>query len=163
MASETLSIWTVGETLNRKDLTGNVYGELTVLRYSHNDPTSRSPIWFCRCTCGVEKPIHGYALEHGYYKSCGCKRDEKRDAGLKKHIKKDAVKGTRKSALKAKLHVSNKSGHKGVAWIDSRQKWRAYIGYKGKQISLGYFDNKDDAISARKNAEEKYHKPHLND
>lgn len=149
--------------MKRKDLTGNVYGDLTVIRYSRNDPVNRSPMWLCKCTCGCEKVIHGYALEHGHYKSCGCKRAEKRDAGVKKHIAKDSVNGTRKSALKAKLHKGNTSGHKGVAWIKQRNKWRAYIGYRGKQITLGHFDNKDDAIKARKLAEEKYHKPYLED
>lgn len=147
--------------MKRKDLTGNTYGELLVLEYSHNDPDTRSPMWLCSCSCGIKKAIHAYSLEHGHYKSCGCKRNKKRDAGVKKHIEKDRVDGTRISALNAKLHESNKSGHKGVTWMDSRQKWRAYIGYKGKQISLGYHDNIDDAIAARVAAEEKYHKPYL--
>lgn len=145
----------------RKDLTGNVYGELTVSGYSHNDPDTRSPMWLCRCSCGVEKAIHGYALEHGHYKSCGCKRDEKRDAGVKKHIEQDVVDGTRKSALTAKLHAGNKSGVKGVRFNEQRGKWTAHIGFKGKQITLGYFNEKEDAIAARKAGEEKYHKPYL--
>ncbi|MEV9641790.1 hypothetical protein ABZ756_13900 [Mammaliicoccus sciuri] len=45
--------------------------------------------------------------------------------------------------------------------MESRQKWKAYIGFKGKQITLGYYDNKDEAIAARKVGEEKYHKPYL--
>lgn len=145
----------------RKDLTGNVYGELTVLGYSHNDPETRSPLWLCHCSCGVEKAIHAYALEHGHYKSCGCKHAEKRDAGMHKHLERDSVDGTRKSALKAKLHSGNKSGHKGVMWMESRKKWKAYIGVRGKQITLGYHDDIDDAVAARKAGEEKYHKPYL--
>lgn len=88
-------------------------------------------------------------------------RNAKRDAGVKKHIELDRINGTRKSALKSKLHKGNTSGHKGVIWLESRKKWRAYIGYKGKQIHLGNFDSKEDAIKARKKAEEKYHKPYL--
>lgn len=147
--------------MTRKDLTGNVYGDLTVLRYSHNDPNTHSPMWLCRCSCGTEKVIYGYALEHGHYKSCGCKRVIKRDTGVKKHINNDRVDGTRKTALKAKLHKGNKSGHKGVMWMESRRKWKAYIGFRGKNISLGYFDSIEDAVMARKEAEEKYHKPYL--
>lgn len=145
----------------RNDLKGKVYGELTVLEYSHNDPGTRSPMWLCRCSCGTEKAIHGYALEHGHYKSCGCKLSEKRNEGVKKHIKKDSIDGTRRSALKAKLHVGNKSGVKGVRWNEQRKKWTAHIGFKGKQITLGYFDEKEDAIMARKKAEEKYHLPYI--
>ena|SRR5690625_179208 len=149
--------------MKRKDLTGNVYGELTVIKYSHNDKKTRSPKWLCRCSCGNKKTIYGYALEHGYYKSCGCKRDIKRDKGAKRHIKQDSIGGTRKSALKAKLHRGNTSGHKGVTYDKQRKKWRAYIGFKGKQISLGYFDNVEDAVKARQDAEEKYYKPMLED
>lgn len=147
----------------RVDLTGNTYGELTVIRYSHNDKVTRSPKWLCRCSCGNEKAIYGYALEHGHYRSCGCKRDSKRDAGLKRHIKSDSVNGTRKSAFNAKLHRGNTSGRKGVTYNERRKKWRAYIGFKGKQISLGYYDDVQDAIKARVAAEEKYFKPILED
>lgn len=147
----------------RRDLTDNVYGELTVIKYSHSDPETRSPMWLCKCSCGTEKVIHGYALVHDRYKSCGCKRDKKRDSGAKKHIANDSVDGTRKSALTAKLHKGNKSGHKGVRWNEQRKKWTAHIGFKGKQISLGYFDEKEDAIAARLAGEEKYHKPYLDE
>jgi len=36
------------------------------------------------------------------------------------------------------------------------KKWQAAITVKGKQISLGYFETKDEAIAARKAAEHKY-------
>lgn len=145
------------------DLTKQMFGELTVIKKSHNDPITRSPMWLCKCSCGVEKAIHGYALVHGHYKSCGCKQAEKRDLGAKRHIAKDAVDGTRKTSFTSKLHVGNKSGHKGVIFIATRDKWKAYIGFKGKQISLGYFTDKDQAIAARKTAEEKYFKPYLDE
>ncbi|MBD1223304.1 HNH endonuclease [Virgibacillus halodenitrificans] len=92
-----------------------------------------------------------------------CKRVENRLKGLKKHMEYDRIDGTRKSAFTAKLHKGNKSGHKGVNWIKSRKKWRAYIGFKGKQIFLGNYENKEDAIVARLKAEEKYYKPLLDD
>ncbi|MBM4762694.1 AP2 domain-containing protein [Bacillus sp. B15-48] len=71
------------------------------------------------------------------------------------------IKNTKKSALKAKLHFNNKTGYTGVRWAKQSNKWHAYIGFRGKQISLGYYSNKEDAIAARKEAEEKYHKPVL--
>lgn len=144
------------------DLTGQKFGELTVLTY--NKGTKYDPsTWTCECGCGNKIKIPGYALRAGYYKSCGCKQPIKRDKGRDKHIEQDRVSGTRKSSLKAKLHKNNKSGHKGVTWVESRKKWRAYIGYQGKQIFIGNFDKKEDAIKARKLAEEKYHKPLLED
>lgn len=144
------------------DLTNQVFGELKVVSY--NPGTKFNPsTWTCNCSCGNTIKVPGYALRAGHYKSCGCKHRVKRDAGVKKHIEQDRVNGTRKSALKSKLHKGNKSGHKGVTWMENRGKWRAYIGFQGKQITLGYFEEKEDAIEARLLAEEKYHKPILED
>jgi hypothetical protein len=151
------------KTVNAKriNLKGQQFGDLTVLSLSLKRGQNNTRLWLCKCSCGEKIHLHGYSLIHGHYKSCGCKRDTKRDAGAREHIKQDRVAGTRKSALKAKLHKDNKSGHKGVIWMDKRQKWKAYIGFQGKQITLGYFNNLDDAITARKAAEVKYYKPIL--
>ena len=50
------------------------------------------------------------------------------------------------------LISSNTSGVTGVAWRESKGKWRAHITVMKKAIHLGYFKNKEDAISARLNA-----------
>lgn len=49
----------------------------------------------------------------------------------------------------------NTSGIIGVGWYKRYNKWRAYI-KTNKNITLGYFINKKDAIIARLNAELKY-------
>ena len=51
---------------------------------------------------------------------------------------------------------NNKSGFKGVHWDKRLGKWQARIRVNGKNIHLGYFDNLQDAISARLSAEAKY-------
>ena len=51
---------------------------------------------------------------------------------------------------------NNKSGITGVGWHKASNKWMAYIAINKKQIHLGLFDKKEDAIKARKEAEEKY-------
>ncbi len=147
----------------RIDLKGKTFDDLKVVKLSDRRGKDNTKLWQCKCTCGNMIYVHGYSLNHGHYKSCGCKRIKKRDAGIKQHIKNDRVGGTRKSALKSKLHVNNKSGVKGVRYNERRKKWIAYIGFKGKQISLGYYDKKEDAIQARLDGEEKYHKPILED
>lgn len=55
-----------------------------------------------------------------------------------------------------KLRTTNSSGHTGVFWIKGRNKWRAEIVVNYKNIYLGYYDNINDAIAARKIAEDKY-------
>lgn len=54
------------------------------------------------------------------------------------------------------LLPSNTSGVTGVTFDKSKNKWSAQIGYKGKNIYLGRFDFFEDAVKARKEAEEKY-------
>ena len=44
----------------------------------------------------------------------------------------------------------------GVCWSNTSNKWRAYINIDGKQKHLGYFDDIEDAIKARKEAESIY-------
>lgn len=55
------------------------------------------------------------------------------------------------------IRSDNKSGCKGVSWYSNLNKWVAEIRVEGKKIVLGTFKNLDDAISARKQAETKYH------
>jgi hypothetical protein len=47
----------------------------------------------------------------------------------------------------------NRSGATGVCWYIRDQKWSAQIKKNGRQIHLGYFTNKQDAIAARRIAE----------
>lgn len=52
------------------DLKGRVFGELTVLEYSHTDKNHRSH-WLCQCSCGKQKIISRASLIRGASKSCG--------------------------------------------------------------------------------------------
>jgi hypothetical protein len=51
---------------------------------------------------------------------------------------------------------NNQCGHRGI-YLHNGKVWRARINHNGKQIELGCFVNLEDAIDARKKAEEKYH------
>ena len=55
-----------------------------------------------------------------------------------------------------KLPKSNTSGHMGVIWHKQTCKWTAQIKINNRQVYLGLFTKKDDAIAARKAAEVKY-------
>lgn len=50
----------------------------------------------------------------------------------------------------------NKSGIIGVCWLKKLQQWQVMIGVNNKNIYLGCFTNKEDAIKVRLNAEVKY-------
>lgn len=55
-----------------------------------------------------------------------------------------------------KLMSNNTSGATGICWRKDLNKWQASIVVNKKKIHLGYFLKKEDAIKARKIAEEKY-------
>mgnify|MGYP003706390801 CR=1 FL=1 len=55
-----------------------------------------------------------------------------------------------------KLHSTNSSGVVGVSWYKPIQKWRARITVNGRDIHLGCFTQKPDAIAARKAADVEY-------
>ncbi len=53
------------------DITGQTFGKLTVLSFSHTQKKNGA-FWICRCECGTEKIISGACLRQGTTKSCGC-------------------------------------------------------------------------------------------
>jgi len=57
---------------------------------------------------------------------------------------------------------NNKSGHVGVSWYKATNRWRAAIMIKGKQITLGYYKDINDAVAAREKSsiEAGYHENH---
>lgn len=63
-------------------------------------------------------------------------------------------------ALNKRLYKNNISGKSGVVWNKERKKWQARINYDGKEIHIGLYDNIEDAIYARKEAEIKYYNTH---
>jgi hypothetical protein len=65
-------------------------------------------------------------------------------------------------AINQRTAKNNTSRHKGIYWNKASNKWRARITTNNKLLHLGYFTNIDEAITARLEAEEIYHKPLLN-
>ena len=51
------------------------------------------------------------------------------------------------------LNDNNTSGYSGVVWCKYMKMWKSGIKRMGKHYHLGYFKNKEDAISARKKIE----------
>lgn len=54
-----------------KDLTGQRFNKLTVIKFSHFDKKKNS-YWLCKCDCGNEKVVRRCHLIRGGVQSCGC-------------------------------------------------------------------------------------------
>lgn len=52
-----------------------------------------------------------------------------------------------------KIQTNNTSGCTGVSFHKAKGRWYARINFKGKSYGLGYYDNIEDAVNARKKAE----------
>ena len=57
---------------NRMDLTGQVYGRLTVVQPLHRTGLDRHTRWLCKCSCGKQTNVGTGNLRSGKVISCGC-------------------------------------------------------------------------------------------
>lgn len=58
--------------IKSKDITGFVFGDLTVLKFSHYNKY-KVQYWLCRCSCGKELTVRKSSLLSGEKTHCGCK------------------------------------------------------------------------------------------
>ncbi len=155
-----------------KDLTGQKFNRLTVIELGERNKSGQIQ-WKCKCDCGNVVLATTTYIKTGHTKSCGCLNREKASNRLKDHKfitarekyrKENFLKdGTSLALIKntEKLRKNNTSKVTGVSYDKQNKNWRARIFVKGKNINLGSFSNIEDAIEARKEAEEKYFKPIL--
>lgn len=61
------------------------------------------------------------------------------------------------SMMNTHLRSDNTHGTRGICFRKDSNMWTARIGYQGKRFFLGCFKTKEEAIAARKQAEEKYY------
>lgn len=55
-----------------KDITGNRYGLLTVIKIDKDNLESNHPKWICQCDCGNIVSRYAFTLKNGQSISCGC-------------------------------------------------------------------------------------------
>lgn len=150
----------------KKDVTGQRFGILTVIRDTDKRSKNGGIIWVCKCDCGITKNIASTSLMTGESNSCGCLAKQSA-SNIAKNVlipyanEFDIKDNTRLHNLSQKVSKNNTSGIKGVCWDKNKQLWRAQIKYQSKCIYLGSFAKKEDAAKARKEAEEKYFQPVL--
>ncbi len=150
-----------GHSRQKLDLIGHRYGQLTVLAPAENIGSRTA--WRCRCDCGREIVIRSDRLRSGRTKSCGCEyggcpEEMHRSNGAAGRASLTYIDGTCVEMLATKtVRSNNTSGVPGVEWWTTKQRWRAAICFKGRRYSLGTYARFEDAVKARKRAEEELH------
>ena len=140
------------------DLTGKRFGKLTALRKTNERTAKGSVIWECQCDCGNTVKASSDSLIYGNQRSCGClKAESVNEARQNLHF----VDGTCIEWLEGRRdRHDNTSGRKGV----SRRKNGSYlakIGFQNRQYYLGTFQNMEEAVAAREQAEDLLYKTFL--
>lgn len=130
-----------------KDITGMTFGLLTAI-----EPTGKKNrgdnVWRFKCECGNTIELPATRVLIGNTLSCGCLKG----VHLKKVNKFFAKTSLVQSMTEKILNDTSISGYVGVA--PKRDKWQAYINYKGIHYSLGCYYDIEDAIKARARAKE---------
>ena len=140
------------------DLTGQVFGRLTVLgRSDKRNPRGArtTPMWECKCECGNITYKAKDTLTNSDLSMCSkCAAEY---ASEKARAAAGFVEGTQISRIRnVKPTASNTSGFRGVYYEKKTNKYRARLKFKGKTMNFGSFAKFEDAVAARKAAEEEY-------
>ncbi len=134
----------MGYSRKKLDLTGQRFEKLTVLAPAEN--VDGRTAWRCRCDCGGESVVKTAHLRGGHVSSCGC------------IPKATYVDGTCVEMIRASTkRCNNTSGVPGVDWMAKKQLWRATICFKGTRRYLGGYRRFEEAVQARKQAEEEFY------
>lgn len=148
---------------NIKDLKGKKFGRLSVLEMTQKRTDGGSIVWKCQCDCGRIVEVSSKRLQSKITVSCGCYKKERQLYSMKTLHDRQFIQSTNIDLIsKKKANKNNKTGIRGVCYITSMKKYKAYLYLNKKYHFLGYYDNIAEAIKARKKAEEKYFKPILN-
>ena len=124
-------------------------------------------LWKCKCFCGNIFIAEAYRIKNGEIRSCGCKRKVFRKDNFKKarkELSKSFKEGTCLSLIaNNKVRKNNKSGITGISIRQNKYStsYIVRICVQGKKIRIGTYKDIEEAIKARKEAEEKYYKPIL--
>jgi len=140
----------------KENLVGKRFGKLEVIGRSDKRGSRGArtvPLWECRCDCGAICYKATDTLTNPEVSMCNdCAG---KYAGEKMREKAGFVDGTQISRITSnKLIASNTSGARGVYFDKRTGLWRARLKFKGKLMNFGSYKNFDDAVKARKKAEQ---------
>ena len=138
----------------RSDLVGSRFGKLVV--EAPGEPSAAGGRrWLCRCDCGAITYKATDTLTNADVSMC---KDCAAAYGTSKAREKAGyVGGTQLAKIQEKpIESSNQTGFRGVYRNSRTGRYPVRIRFQKKLYHIGYFDNLDDAIEARRKAEGKF-------
>ena len=147
----------------KENLISRRFGKLEVIGRSDKRGSRGArtvPLWECRCECGAICYKATDTLTNPEISMCNdCAG---KYATEKARAKAGYVDGTQISKLTStKLISTNTSGARGVYFDKRTGLWRARLKFKGKLMNFGSYKNFEDAVKARKEAEQKIYGAYL--
>jgi hypothetical protein len=111
--------------MKRKDISGQEFGRLKVVEFSHIE--NEMAHWECVCSCGSIKKINGRSLRTGKTQSCGCLHKEKAKSGTRPIKHNEAKKGQKTPEYKIWIGMRTRCNNK---------KRKDYEDYGGRGITI---------------------------
>ena len=106
------------------DLTGNVFGRLTVVKRVENSKKGEAR-WECRCSCGNVLIVASEKLRRGFVESCGCLKVEQGKTPYTKHGLRDLPEYDVWNNMKRRCHIKTHHKYKdyGARGIEVCDEW----------------------------------------
>lgn len=122
---------------SRKDLTGKVFGRLTVLGYHHTDKIA---YWSCMCSCGKETVVRGTSLRNGDTQSCGCYHSDASSSRNSTHRLTSHTLHNIWAGMKQRCFDVNSKNYKwwGGRGISVCDEWLDFVPFYEWAVSNGY-------------------------
>lgn len=147
----------------RESLVGQRFGKLTV-RCRSDKRGSRGartvPLWECLCDCG--ELVYRATDSLVGTGNCMCAVCASAKNTAKARSQAGFADGTQISRIRnIDPASSNASGVRGVYFDRRSNKWRARLKFRGQLMNFGSYENLNDAVKARREAEALYYGEYL--
>lgn len=125
------------ENKNIKDITGQKFGKLTVIKTSGKSKSGNIK-WLCKCECGNTTEVVGSKLRNGHTKSCGCLKFSEQARGYS---------ATRLYRIWTNMHRRcYDSRHDKFKWYGNKgiticNEWHQFINFRTWALANGYSDD----------------------
>lgn len=122
-----------------KDLTGQRYGRLTVIKKIGTSNTGHL-IWECVCDCGKTIEAEGYLLKRGSVRSCGCLRVEVTASRVTTHGNSNTRLYRIWQSIKQRCENPNDGNyiHYGASGVCLCDEWHNFVNFRDWALQNGY-------------------------